>query len=695
MKRPQGSRRSLATWLVTAAAGAIMAGEGHAQGAIELDTITVTIDAPSPIAAPEGRTFQSVTLVTEDEIARTSGATIADRMFTRPGITASTFAPGASRPIIRGLDNFRVRIQENGIGSHDVSALSEDHGVAVDPLAAQKIEILRGPATLRWGSQAIGGTVHVENNRIPRHKPPQGISVASSGAYTSVDDGGEGALAVEAGVGPFALHVDAHRRKAEDYRIPRAPGRQENTAVEQDGYAAGGSFLFERGFIGVSFANFASEYGIPGEEAAERQVMIDLNQDKVLSMGEYRPASSVIERMRYWFGYSDYKHDEIATEEGVREIGSTFINKEREGRVELEHRHFDSRLGRVQGAFGVHLRQRDLSAAGEGGELLAPNETESAAVFVFEELALSQAVRLQAAGRIEHVDVAGTAALFPAGFVPPPDEPDEARVRRSFDPASASFGVLYDWQSGIVLGVNAQYAERAPDTLELFAKGPHEATGTFETGDSRLDIETARVLELSARRTTGRLRFDVAGFYTRYGGFIHKRFSGLECNEDFASCGAPDPDEEILTQIVYAQQDAEFYGMEASAEWDVVDLWRGVVGFDGQYDVVRARFTDGTNVPRITPQRAGAGVYYRDATYFARLGVLHVFEQNRVAMNETPTPDYTLLEAEMAYRLNEHVAFGIKGSNLLDDEVRNHVSFKKDEVLLPGRSVRVYGRVVF
>ena len=111
--------------------------------------------------------FATVTLIPRDEILRSTATNLGDILFSKPGMTSSTFAPGASRPIIRGLDNYRVRIQENGLATNDVSDLSEDHGVPIDPLAAQRIEVIRGPATLRWGSQAIGGVVNIDNDRIP------------------------------------------------------------------------------------------------------------------------------------------------------------------------------------------------------------------------------------------------------------------------------------------------------------------------------------------------------------------------------------------------------------------------------------------------------------------------------------------------------------------------------------------------
>ncbi len=179
--------------------------------------------------------FAPVTVVTEREIVAKSGATITDTLQTKPGILGSTFAPGANRPVIRGLDNHRVRIQENGVGTHDVSAISEDHAVPVDPFAAERVEVVRGPATLRYGSQAIGGVVAVENNRIPMFVPPNGISGEIKGGMTSVDDGRDGGFQVTAGAGHFALHADAFKRRPSDYDTPQ--GKQANTFVNSEGFS--------------------------------------------------------------------------------------------------------------------------------------------------------------------------------------------------------------------------------------------------------------------------------------------------------------------------------------------------------------------------------------------------------------------------------------------------------------------------
>ena len=252
----------------------------------------------------------------------------------------------------------------------------------------------------------------------------------------------------------------------------------------------------------------------------------------------------------------------------------------------------------------------------------------------------------------------------------------------------------------LVGSVTAQYVERAPRAPELLSRGVHEATETFDIGNPNLKIEAARTVEVGIRRARGPFRFEATAYYTKFSGFIFRRLTGETCGEEVDTCtGAPffGPGGD-LNQAVYSQRDATFRGGEVQAQLDVAPLWGGIWGIDGQYDIVRATFADGTNVPRIPPQRIGGGVFWRDGNMFARVGLLHAFAQNDIAPVETPTNGYDLLKAEFTYtkRLQptdfgpRAIVLGIVGTNLLDDDVRNSVSFKKDEVLMPGRGVRFF-----
>lgn len=638
-----------------------------------------TVSVPGTLLVVDDA-FVAVTVTTARELEATQGQTITNTLAQKPGISASTFAAGASRPIVRGLDNNRVRVQEDGIGSHDVSALSEDHAVPIDPYAADRVEVVRGPATLRYGSQAIGGVVSVENERIPTFAPPNGISGQIADGYSSIDDGRDGAFKATAGVNGIVVHADAFKRQSEDYGTPL--GRQANTFVDSEGFSVGSSLVGNDGFAGAAFVHFESLYGIPGE-----LTRIDMNQDKILSKGEWRVHSSGIDAIRFWFGATDYAHNEVSPE---GDIGSRFTNKEQEGRVEIQHLPFLTSFGEVSGAAGVQIDHRKVTGLSFGGDnLLEPATSNVAAGFWFEELQVSKPLRLQAATRVEKTDISGVGIEDPLGaaLVMPRD--------RSFTPVSGSLGALYELPMGVVARLTGQYVERAPDAPELFSKGAHDATATFEIGNPELTKEKASTIELGLKRANGAFRFDTSAYYTHYKGFIYKQLSGVLCGGTLASCGV----EEELKQLVFQQRDATFYGVEIAAQYDVAPVWNGVWGFDGQYDFVHAEFDGGENVPRIPPQRLGGGLYYRDGNWFARTGVLHAFNQNRTGANETPTFGYTLVSAELSYtdKLNGYTGaateytIGIKGENLADDEVRNHSSFKKDEVLQPGASVRVFG----
>lgn len=640
--------------------------------------------------------------MTDREILAKQGPTITDTLQTKPGIVGSTFAPGANRPIVRGLDNHRVRVQENGVGTHDVSAISEDHAVPVDPFAAERIEVVRGPATLRYGSQAIGGVVAVENNRIPSFVPKNGISGEVKGGWTSVDDGRDGGFQVTAGAGNFALHADAFRRRTFDYDTPQ--GRQVNTFVDSDGFSVGGSFIWRDGFAGVSFTRFTSLYGIPGADAATERPRIDLHQEKLQSKGEWRVRDYGIEAIRYWFGASRYAHNEVVFDEAEARdiIGTRFTNRQTEARAEIQHLPVITALGELRGAAGFQWdRKRTAGFAVEevADSLLDPTAQQRAiAGFVFEELQVTKQLRLQAAARIEQNRADGTGiedAVIPS---------DPERLQRSFRPASGSVGMLYELPLGIVARLTGQYTERAPDIAELFSKGIHEATGTFEIGNPNLNVEKARTIEFGFKRAKGALRFDTSFYRTSYNGFIFKNFTGEKCDDDIGSCGAGGGTE--LDKVVYGQRDAIFYGADISGQLDISPLWRGVWGIEGQYDFVSAQFSDDVNVPRIPPHRVGGGVYYRDPSWFARIAMLHALSQDEISAidpKDTPTNGYTLLNAELAYTWKQDNAagfapqwtIGVRGENLLDDDVRNHVSVKKDEVLQPGRTARVFGGVKF
>ena len=334
---------------------------------------------------------------------------------------------------------------------------------------------------MRYGSQAIGGVVNAINDRIPEIIPPRGFSVETRGGLSSVDRGADGAFKVTAGAGNFAVHADAFKRHAGDYDTPA--GRQFNTFVDSEGFAVGTSLVGRDGFIGIAFSRYNSLYGIPGEDAIDERTRIDMQQDKIQSRGEWRVRDYGIEAIRFWFGSSDYAHNEIGFEAGPPEIGSRFTNKENEGRIEVQHLPVTTAFGELRGAVGAQFGQRKTVAISfEGDCLLDPARTNNIAAFWFEELQVTKRLRLQAAARIEQtpVDGVGLDLSDPLNTVAIAGE-------KTFRPISASAGILYELPMGVVARLTGQYVERAPADAELFSKGVHEATETFEIGNPFLD----------------------------------------------------------------------------------------------------------------------------------------------------------------------------------------------------------------
>lgn len=713
-------------------------------------TAETTPAGPVPAAPQQGvlpvvtNQFATVTVVPNEEIRREGGGQLGDLLFSKPGITGSSFAPGASsRPIIRGLDVNRVGIVENGTNSSGASDLGEDHFVPIDPLATNQIEVVRGPAALRYGSTSIGGVVSATNNRIPDALPscapsfqtyglPTKAPLASAAtspcvtaetrtAFSSVDRGVESGVLLDTGGGNFALHADAYGRTTSDYAIPSYPylndqsrpvnGRQPNSATRSDGASIGGSYFFQGGYIGASITQNDALYHIPGIDGADHNTRIDGHQTKINVKGEYHPDAAAIDAVRFWAGATDYRHNEIGladpadlSSDGIRQ---TFTNKEQEIRTEVQLMPFNARFAEVTTALGFQVGHQELSAPSPDNPgtlfngLWDPNNSTRVAGYAFNEFKFTEATRAQIAGRIEHVELHGTTPDFPADYLP--DGTPQAAISRnpSFTPKSGSIGLLQDLPGGMVGSITAQYVERAPKAAELFSRGGHDATATFDIGNPNLTIETAKSLELGVRRAAGPFRFEATVYYTHFDNFIYRRLTGVSCDGDFASCGTPGAE---LNQAVYSQRNANFRGGEFQSQLDVGAFRGGIWGIENQFDFVRATFGDGSNVPRIPPLRMGGGVFWRDDNWLMRLNLLHAFAQNNVAaIAETPTAGYNLLKAEVSYKTKldrnwfgaREMMAGIVGNNLLNENIRNSVSYTKDEVLMPGIGVRAFANFKF
>ena len=634
--------------------------------------------------------------ISSEVVAREQPTTLGAALSERPGAASSSYAPGgADRPILRGLDNNRIRLQENGLGAHDISALGEDHAVPINPLVQDRIEVIRGPEALRYGSQAVAGIVNAENNRIPTFIPQGGYAGRVLSGYATNGNGRDVAASVDAGAGNVAIHADGYRQQSDDYGTPR--GRQSNSASRHEGGAVGISWIGENGFVGIGASHSSSLYGIPGGEAAASRTRLDPVQDKLYAKGEVRFEHGPFEAFRFWLGASRYRHDETGLDdEGRRGVRATFRNREVEARAELQHVPVVTTFGRLTGLVGIQTGRARLGTAGEAGGLLAPASTRQLSGYVFEQLDLGGGLRFQGSGRIEGARIAGTASFFPGDYVPNEEvqEPFSSARRREFTAKSAAFGLLQNLPHGFVGALTGLYSERAPTAAELYSRGPHEATATFEIGDPSLKLERAKTIELSLKRSMGAFRLDAAAYYTRYDGFIAKRFTGANCDDEFATCGTG----EELRQVVFNQRDATFWGTEIAGQLDVLPLGVGMLGVEGRYDFVHASFDKGGPVPRIAPHRLGGGVYWQGGGWLARMNLLHAFDQNRVSGFETRTKGWDNLRAELSYTRAfdrriagvSEVTLGLRGENLLDDDLRNATSFRKDVVLMPGRNVRLF-----
>jgi iron complex outermembrane recepter protein len=660
------------------AAAALVAGASATQAAetqraaADIDTVVITA---SPIAGEADRFATTVGVVDRDDILKAGGANLADALANVPGVTGTNMAAGASRPVIRGFDASRVRLLENGIGSFDVSDVGPDHGVPIDPLSAQQIEVVRGAATLRYGSQAIGGVVNAINNRVPMTLPEDAFAAEGSAMYGTNADWRQSSLLADARAGQFAFHGDGFIRRTGDYDTPN--GEMANSYFDGHGYSGGVSyFLGEKSRIGAAGIHYDAEYGIPGEEA-----FIDMRQTKWLGRSSFAIDWSALKTVTVEAGYGDYRHDErdLAT----NDILSTFIDKEWDIRSEV----IFGEMGYFTGsAIGVQFQRRDFSGLGEAQEYLLPTRTTSEALFGFTEALLSEDphLHLQLGARVEHVQVRGTIP-----FSTTQSEPD-------FTPISGSAGLLYEATEQLKLGITVSSAARAPLQSELFATGVHEATGTFETGDPRLKLERANSVEGSLRWTTEDLKFEGSLWLTQFKNYIVGELTGRTCDED-GNCALGDTLE--FRELFYRQQDARFWGAEAKLDLPIVEHESGALEAQVIADYVRAKFHNDGNVPRIPPWRIGGGLMWAASKWDAGFMLVYVGRQDEVAsVAETPTKGFVNLDAQIAVRPFEarpDIEFALIGKNLTDAVQRNHVSLNKDEVILPGRDIRLVLRAAF
>ena len=646
----------------------------------------------------------------EEDIQENLDGQIGELLEKLPGVSATSFTPGASRPILRGQDGERVRVLIDGLGTADVANTSADHATTIDPLTVTRIEVLRGPAALLYGSQALGGVVNVIDRRIPTEAPENGIAVDALLAADTASDLLSGGVSLDAALGEmFVLHFDGSYRDTGDLEIPgfqltddlradlladaaeeEEEGELEEAAelreaANQEGFLPNSStetYTLNGGFgvilgestFGASLGYYDTFYGIVGnpegghhhgeeegeggeaeeEEEGEETVSIGLEQWRVDVRGDIALGDGFAERLKIRAGYSDYTHTEF---EGT-EVGTVFDTETFEARAEL--------LQSTGGVIGVQFTSRDFSAVGEEA-FVPPNDTTQFAVFTAQEFNLGN-FQIEAAGRYERVDV----------------EADTLNLERDFDLFSGALSGIIKADEGVRVGATLSRTERAPAGEELFANGPHIATQVFEIGDPDLDIEAAWGLEGFVRGDLGPLNFGASVYFQSFDNFIFLSDTGLE--------------EDDLPVFNFLQQDAEFTGFEADIVFPIVETDGFALSGDVRASYVDAELDDDTNVPRIPPFTILAALEADVDAFNLRAEVQRFGSQKDTAPNETETEGFTLANLYLSWRPiegNQNVLLQLAGENLFDNTGRRHSSFTKDFVTLPGRNIRVSARLSF
>lgn len=648
----------------------------------------VTVSA-SALTLGSAQMSTPVSVLAGDELVRRRTATLGETLAGEPGMAASHFGAGASRPIIRGMDGPRVKLLSDGSEIMDASTISPDHAVALEPMLSRQIEVLRGPSALAYGGGALGGVVNVLDYRIPTVPPAHGVEGSVELTADHAARGVAGAFELTAGSGNFAVHAEGLARDARDYRVGSgwaAGSRVAGSYNQTESGSFGMSWVGERGYLGLAFSRQQNEYGLPGgsheyeacrpqdgnlrcseegedhdHDAAHASTpYVDLDSERWDLRGELLEPFAGVSHARLRASHTDYGHDEIEREDGIASVGTRFRSKAGDARLELEH----VPLGGWRGVIGLQAGRRDFRADGDEA-YVPPTITARRAAFLIEEYTLAD-WRFEAGLRQEwqRIDV---------------DGPERDRSHRG---SSVSVGAVWDFAPQHSLSTTLSRTRRLPSAEELYADGPHTATLTWERGNPDLKAETAHNIDLTLQRSAGPTTFSISVFHNRVDDYIHART--LDAHEDFRL-------------IEYAQRDARFSGVEGALRRQL-DAIFGLTLFG---DYVRARFDAGAgdrDLPRIPAHRVGLRLDAKWNAWQAEAELLRVGRQDEVAEFETSTPGYNMLNLDLSYRGRHHGIpwqIYLKGSNLTDELAYAHSSFIKRAAPLAGRNLGVGVRVSF
>lgn len=619
---------------------------------------------------------------------------IGETLARQPGVSATSFGPTASRPILRGLGGDRIRLLTDGIGSLDLSSSSADHAVAINPLIADRIEILRGPSALLFGSSAIGGVVNVIDRRIPRRSPEEPVHADAMLAYGSAAQERSASMALDIPVGAgFVLHGDANWSKSDDLetgghllsaalreraadspeaeirKLANLRGELPNTAARSRELAGGVAYVRDGLNAGFAVTQHTAKYGVPIRYSLEPGVeaeapTIDVVQTRYDGRLEV-PLAGFLETVKLRGGYARYHHDEL--EEGG-EIGTSFFTRGGEARAEAVQRERDG----WGGASGLQYVEKSVRIRGEE-KYLPDARQQQFGVFTLQSMK-SGAWQFEAGARFEHSRVTAQAdALL-----------DTPAAERTFDTWSASLGGLLEFAPGWKAGINLSRSARAPAIDELYASGPHAGTQAFEYGDAGLDEERSLGVEASLRHKGGPINFSLTAFHSRFSDFIYLSPTG--------------DTEDELPVYRYRQGGARYYGFEAEVSTAPIQAGGIEWTISGGADMVRATIRDHGPAPQIPPLRLLSEIRGRSGAWDGHLGIEHARRQSRTAPNETPTPAYTLVGASIEWHpLDERpgLTLGISAENLFDVVARRHASILKDHAPLAGRDIRLIARFTY
>ncbi len=647
--------------------------------------IEEVITIGSPIHNDEDKIIRGISVLSGDKLKEKSAATIGETLKGELGISASSFGPGVGIPVIRGQSATRVKVMQDSLDTLDASASSPDHAAGSEPLLAERIEVLRGPSTLRYGNGAIGGVVNIVDNRIPARMPERlegGMELRNSG----VNNGNNAVFKLDGGSGQFAWHLDGLYRSTNNLNI-KGPalhaheedvhdGEEEETTIgfvdntnsRTQSATAGFSWVGDEGFVGLSVSRLANNYGIPpgahehhedGDNAVdgldehdEETVRIDLKQTRYDLKGEFENPMAGFQKISFRVGHNDYEHVEL---EGG-ETGTRFTNDAWESRVELVH----NPLNDWQGALGLQMLQRDFAAIGDEA-FIPESNIRNYGAFVVEDWDKGD-WHVELGLRTERQDI----------------EPvNQSSVSHNTFTSSGSVQWLFAEDQHLSFSLTR--AERAPSVEELFSNGAHLATNQFIVGDSGLDTENSTNYELGYHYHSD-TSFKLFVFYNDIGDFIFAQNSGIEFDE--------------LPLFEYRQQDATFQGVETELSVPLNDRFNLTVFGD----CVRAEFVNGGDVPRITPVRYGSQLEYRDNELSANLRWTRVQDQNHPGEAEEATEGYDRVDATISYlvsRADTSYTLFLHGGNLLNQEIRNATSFLREAAPEAGRNIELGVRLTF